>query len=192
TDVPETHAKGDSHGEPREHQGSGFDKRLGEVEFAAKRRSEQRDISRQRIGASQRDQDGTQRQCRQHRDKRQCHAEPNRRRVRAALEPVAPHAAISEPLINNPRLRIVASSTDSVPVTRPSYMTAMRSAVAISSSRSSLINTMAQPLARMARNCSRTKWAAPISSPRVGWATSNTDGSKAISRANSAFCNLSP
>ena len=68
----------------------------------------------------------------------------------------------------------------------------MRSERLSSSSRSSDISRMAAPSPRRASSSVRTYSLAPTSSPRVGWETTSTCGSRDSTRARSTFWMLPP
>ena len=74
----------------------------------------------------------------------------------------------------------------------PWNITAMRSAISASSSRSWLITSTAAPRAARSISAWRIVAAAPASTPQVGWLTTSTPGSRRISRPTMNFCRLPP
>ena len=78
------------------------------------------------------------------------------------------------------------------PMMRPSHMTRMRSESERTSSSSTETSRIALPASRMARSWRWMNSIAPMSTPRVGWPTRSTDGSRSISRASTIFCWLPP
>ena len=77
-------------------------------------------------------------------------------------------------------------------MTRPSYITAMRSLISMISSRSSEIISTAHPWSRFSRMVVLTSWAAFTSSPRVGWAATRARSAARASRRATKRCWLPP
>src|SRR6266568_8088804 len=91
------------------------------------------------------------------------------------------------PAIIRPMASLVVLRGLASPMTIPSYMTAMRSEMAITSSRSSEMTRTAVPLSRWRTRRWRMYTDAATSMPRVGWATSSTRGEPDSSRAMMSF-----
>src|SRR5262249_49813752 len=106
------------------------------------------------------------------------------------------HAAAPEPNeappISSPRFSYVASSPSRMPTIRPSYITAIRSPTASTSSSSVLTITIAPPASRCCRSRRWMYSIEPTSRPRVGWAAITSWTGTENSRATTTFCWLPP
>ena len=98
----------------------------------------------------------------------------------------------SMPAISRPSSRSSVSPATRSPEMRPSNMTTMRSDSAWISSSSTETSRIALPRSRSATISLWMNSIAPMSTPRVGWPTSSTSGSRSISRAMTIFCWLPP
>ena len=170
TDIPEAGPEGDGNGKSGQHQRRRLDCRLLQIEASAERREEELGVGVEDIGAGQRHQAAAEDEGGSQRQQRQEEIEPGGRGA-AALQAQMDHAAApgcALPVMRRPMVSILASAIGKSPRTRPSDITAMRSEIWKSSSRSSLMTIRPQPAARSSRNFAWTNWVAPTSSPRVG------------------------
>src|SRR5690606_23005572 len=96
------------------------------------------------------------------------------------------------PAIIRPSWPSVAVAGSASPTILPSNITRMRSARERISSSSTETSRIALPASRILMIWLWMNSMAPISTPRVGWPTTSTSGSRSISRASTIFCWLPP
>src|SRR5690606_30984077 len=97
-----------------------------------------------------------------------------------------------EPVISRPSSVSSALAGSASPTIWPSNITRMRSASERISSSSTETSRIALPASRILMIWLWMNSMAPISTPRVGWPTISTSGSRSISRARTIFCWLPP
>src|SRR5262249_52761093 len=186
--VEQLHAERHRDAEPREDERRRRDERGVECGAAAERvHDEQTEGVQRRVVRDQ--------QHHRHQDERE-DDRPDRDRERqpARLRQAALDADHSRdpPAIRRPSSSTVASSAETSPTTAPSYSTAIRSASARISSRSSEIRRTPTPPDAAVRRCSCTVSIAATSSPLVGEATTSTRGCPSNSRPSTTFCRFPP
>src|SRR5439155_9637801 len=172
-----------------ERQGSRGDHRLGQRAVGEECRIEQppEHVQRRVVGDEQDDGGGDER----HDERDEWHDERQPARLlQPALGPH--HVSSSPPAMSKPSSSTVVVSASRSPTTAPSNITAMRSASARISSRSSLISSTPIPREAASRRNECTVSIPATSRPRVGDAATSTTGSPENSRASTTFWRLPP
>src|SRR5438067_1103131 len=185
-DVPGLHAEGGGSGEAGQQQRRCLDQGRAQRPFGEEAAVQQTLPRRQRIMPGRQQDDAGEDHGADQRSDWNRHHQPAGL-TKATLNPN--HAA---PAIIRPSSSTTAFWRSTTPMMRPPYNTAIRSASAKISSRSSLIRRMATPRAAASSSRPRTASVAATSRPRVGEAATSTLGRLESSRASRTFCTLPP